>query len=56
MKTITIDNIDLDLLVQQKSSLLLLMEHPGLPEDWLEDLDGILNLLDEIQDQLEDND
>lgn len=70
--TVTIENIDLNLLKDQKIDLLQSMDDlccdaveadkAGYPElskrynSQIESLTGILNLLDTIQDKIEDND
>ena len=54
------NTINLQLLKEQKQTLLTIMDYcgslmNGLPEIYMEHLEGILELLDNIQDGLEDN-
>ena len=63
-KTVTIKNIDTELLSQQKNDLIdvlrFLEEFPGNyppfhTETWIASLDGLLNMIDDIQDTYRSN-
>lgn len=52
MQEITLENIDVDMLVNQKLTLLNLLDKEEEPSI-IDDLEGLINLLDYIQDKIE---
>jgi len=59
-KTVVVENVDMELLSQQKNDLIdiisfleiSLKDHPeSHTETWIESLDGLLNMIDDIQDK-----
>lgn len=54
-KTVVLKNIDMELLSQQKNDLIDIISFLEIslkdhPESWIASLDGLLNMIDDIQD------